>query len=84
MTEQIRFEDALARLVSVETMMAKDNPARMSALLERLGAALGLTVAVASKGNGATIDTLIEGVTDYAHEEAVRNRHLLFPAKERP
>jgi hypothetical protein len=48
MTEQIRFEDALARLVSVEAMMAKDNPARMSALLERLGAALGLTVAVAS------------------------------------
>lgn len=77
MTEQTSFEDALARLVSAEALMAKDNPARMSALLERLGAALGLTVAVASNGNGTTIDTLIEGVTDYAHEEAVRNMHVL-------
>lgn len=84
MTEQTSFEDALARLVSAEALMAKDNPARMSALLERLGAALGLTVVVASKGNGATIDALIEGVTSYAHEEAVRNRHILSAAKVWP
>lgn len=80
MTEQISFEDALARLVSVEAMKARDNPARMSNMIERLGAALGLTVAVASKGKASTIDTLIEGVTAYAHEEAVRNVSVLAAA----
>ena len=53
-------------------------------MIERLGAALGLTVAVASNGNGATIDTLIEGVTDYAHEEAVRNMRILSAVRGRP
>lgn len=80
MTDKVGFEDALARLVSVEAMQARHDPARMSNMIERLGAALGLTVAVASKGKGSTIDALIEGVTSYAHEEAVRNVSVLAAA----
>lgn len=80
MTDKVSFEDALARLVSVEAVQARQDPARMSNMIERLGAAIGLTVAVASKGKGATIDALIEGVTAYAHEEAVRNVGILKAA----
>ncbi|MFG1417230.1 hypothetical protein V5F38_05375 [Xanthobacter sp. V0B-10] len=40
-------------------------------LAERLATSLGLTVAMAAKGDGAKIDTLIEGATAHAHEEAV-------------
>lgn len=84
MGEQRHFEETLAQLVSAEAVKAQRDPERMSALIERLGAALGLTIAVACRGDGAKMDALLEGATAYAHEEAVRNSHIIAAMGKRP
>lgn len=63
------FADKLAALVALS---AKEGDAEhMGMMIERLAAALGFTIALASRGNGEAIDRMIAGAEAYAHAEAV-------------
>ena len=76
------FTDQLANLVSQEAAAAKSDADRMGVMIERLAAALGFTIALASHGDGKAIDTFIMGATSYAHEEAVeKSKFAKFMAK---
>lgn len=65
------FADALASLTSKEMTQARGDPDREADAVERLAHALGLAIAMAAGGDAKAIDTMIEGATAYAHEEAV-------------
>lgn len=65
------FSTKLDVLTSGELAAAKGDPERIGIMIEKLGRALGFTVAVAARGNGKGIDELCEGVTNYVHGEAV-------------
>lgn len=65
------FSDRLATVISSQAARARRDPALYAEIIERLSASLGLTIAMAARGDGAKIDTLIEGATAHAHEEAV-------------
>ena len=65
------FDDQLSHLISEEAAAAHNDADRLGAMIERMARALGFTIAIASRGDGKTIDTMIEGATAYAHEEAV-------------
>lgn len=63
------FTGKLAALVSFE---AKNSaPEDLVLVIERLATALGFTIALAARGNGAVIDELLTGAEGYAHQEAV-------------
>lgn len=67
--ERANFADKLAALVSCS---AKEGDAEhMGMMIERLAAALGFTIALASRGDAETIDRMIAGAESYAHAEAV-------------
>ena len=65
------FADALASLTSKEMTQARGDHDREADAVERLAHALGLAIAMAAGGNPQAIDTMFEGATAYAHEEAV-------------
>lgn len=65
------FADALASLTSKEMTQARGDQDREADAIERLARALGLSIAMAAGGDPKAIDTMIEGATAYAHEEAV-------------
>lgn len=83
MGEQLHFDQTFARLISAEAVKARMDPERMSALIERLAATLGLTIAVACRGDGTKLDVLLEGATAYAYQEAVRNSHIIAAMEEK-
>lgn len=70
------FSDKLASLCSLEMARARRGQADFGEMIERLAAALGMTIAVAAKGDGPTIDGLLQGAEDYAHAEAVAHAPL--------
>lgn len=65
------FSNKLAGLLSAEAARARREPARYAAMIERLAAGLGFTIAMAAEGDGALIDKLIAGAEAHAHQEAV-------------
>lgn len=65
------FADALASLISKEMTQARGDQGREADAIERLARTLGFAIAMASGGDPKAIDTMIEGATAYAHEEAV-------------
>lgn len=69
--EQDQFASTLVLLVSREVAASRGNQERLAFVIERLSASLGFTVALAANGHGPTIDTLIAGAEQYAHQEAV-------------
>jgi len=71
MTQDTNFSDRLASVIAGQAARARRDPALYADMIERLAASLGLTIAMAAKGDGAKIDTLIKGATAHAHEEAV-------------
>lgn len=70
------FADALASLTSKEMTQARGDQEREADAIERLARALGFSIAMATGGNPKAIDTMIEGATAYAHEEAVATAPL--------
>jgi hypothetical protein len=70
------FGDQLAALVAEEVTQARLNPARQAAAVELLASSLGFAVAMASRGDRLTLDTLMEGATAYAHTAAVERAHV--------
>ena len=66
---ETQFADKLAALVAMEAK--NDEPEILGVMIERLAAALGFTIALAARGNGAAIDELLAGAEGYAHREAV-------------
>lgn len=70
------FADDLSRLVAIEAAKARTDPERLSEMMERLAAALGMTVALAAKGDPQMIDTLMTGAEAYAHSEAVEKGRI--------
>lgn len=71
------FADKLASLTASEAAKAKGDPERMGAMVERLSAALGFTIAIAANGDGPTIDEMMSGAEAYAHQEAVDKAPLI-------
>lgn len=60
-------------------MVAKEltgDAEQIGALIERLTDALGLAIAVASRGDGRTSDTLFEGATAYLTEAISHHEKL--------
>lgn len=70
------FADALASLTSKEMTQARGDHDREADAIERLARTLGFAIAMAAGGDPKTIDTMIEGATAYAHEEAVSSAPL--------
>jgi len=70
------FEDQLAKLVAEEMGAARGDHDRMAAVIERLSAALGFSIAITSQGDPQMIDTLMHGAERYAHEEAVSKARI--------
>lgn len=69
--------DFASKLASLVSMSAKDGDAdHMGMMIERLAAALGFTIAIAARGDGDAIDTMIAGAEAYAHAEAVEKAPL--------
>lgn len=71
------FTDDLAKLVSVEAAASRGNPERLAVMIERLSAALGMTIALATRGDPRGIDEMIEGATAFAHGEAVEKARVV-------
>lgn len=67
----MNFSDELATLVAREMADAKGDADRMGTAIERLSASLGLTIALACRGDAAAIDQMIAGAEGYIHAEAV-------------
>lgn len=67
------FETKLGAMVSKELC---GDAEQIGALIERLTNALGLAIAVASRGDGATADTLFEGATAYLTEAIAHHEKL--------
>lgn len=65
------FSDRLSALVAQEATASHGDAERFGVMIERLAAALGFTVAMAARGDGNAIDTMLTGAEGYAHEEAV-------------
>lgn len=65
------FADKLAALTAAEGAACKGDPDRMGVMIERLAAALGFTIAIASRGDPKFIDEMMAGAEAYAHAEAV-------------
>lgn len=71
-TPQDRFASKLAALVSMEVAAAHGDADRIGWVIERLAVALGFSVALAARGDPATIDALMTGAEAHAHAEAVQ------------
>lgn len=70
------FTDELAKLTSIEAAASKGDPERLALMIERLSAALGMTIALATRGDPRGIDEMIEGATAFAHGEAVEKARV--------
>lgn len=70
------FNTKLDILTSAELTACKGDTERLAAMVEKLGSALGFTVAMASRGDPKGIDTFCEGLTHYIHGEAVSKAPL--------
>ncbi|MDQ0506009.1 hypothetical protein [Xanthobacter agilis] len=71
MIDDTAFSDRLAVVIAEQASHARRDPALYAEMIERLSHALGLTIAMAARGDGRRIDVLIEGATSHAHAEAV-------------
>jgi hypothetical protein len=71
------FPNELAYLVAKESAASRRDTARIVEMIERLAAALGMTIAIASHGDPQKIETPIAGAEAYAMEEAVGRSKLL-------
>ncbi len=71
------FADELSRLAAKEAAAAKSDPERLGDMIERLSASLGMTIALAAKGDAKTIDTLITGCEAHIHAEAVDKARVI-------
>lgn len=67
------FETKLGAMVSKELTGDAD---QIGALIERLTDALGLAIAVASRGDAHTADTLLEGASGYLAEAVAQHEKL--------
>lgn len=82
--EADRFASRLTMLVSKEVAASRGDPERLAFVIERLSASLGFSVAIAARGDGPTIDTLMAGAEQYAHQEAVDAAMMLGICRARP
>lgn len=73
---ELPFATSLASLIRKEMTQARGDKDREADAIERMARALGFSIAMASGGDPKAIDTMIEGATAYAHEEAVSVAHL--------
>ncbi len=69
--QDFAFGDKLSALCSLEMARARRGEADFGAMIERLAATLGFTIAMAARGDGEAIDQLLAGAEGYAHSEAV-------------
>lgn len=67
------FSEKLGAMVSKELC---GDAEQIGALIERLTDALGLAIAVASRGDGQSSDALFEGATAYLSEAIVHHEKL--------
>ena len=65
------FGERLSLLVSSELPHARRDVHRLSLMIERLSAALGLVIAVGARGNVTDAETLAEGSRHYIDQEIV-------------
>lgn len=70
------FEEQLATLVSRAVADARHDAEQLGVIVERLAAALGFTVSIAARGDGAAIDRMTEAASMYVLEEAARKAPL--------
>lgn len=77
------FADNLSKLIIAESVAAAGNAERSAEMLERLGAAVGMAVAIAAQGDRKAIDELMTGLEAYALQEAARQAPLAFMVAER-
>ena len=73
MSEGMDFQTKLGAIVAKELTGDAD---QMGVLIERLTDALGLAIAVASRGDAETADTLLEGASGYLAEAIAHHEKL--------
>lgn len=71
------FRSDLIRLVSREAAAERQNTAGLADMIECISAALGMSIAIASRGDPKMIDTLMSGAEAYALEEAVERSAVI-------
>jgi len=71
------FGDQLAALTAKESAAAMGDNERLGEMVERLASALGFTIAIACRGDGAVIDEMMAGAEAHAHAEAVERAPLI-------
>lgn len=71
MADAPNFGDRLAALCAQEMAAARGDRERAGAMIERLAASLGFSIAMAAGGEPGAIDELLAGAEGYAHAEAV-------------
>lgn len=67
------FETRLSAMVSKELT---GDAAQIGGLVEQLTRSLGFAIAIASRGDAAMADTLLEGASGYLAEEVARHEKL--------
>lgn len=61
----VDFADKLSAVCSGELALAKRDPERMGAMIERLCNSLALTIAVACNGDHKGMDNMLEGANSH-------------------
>lgn len=71
------FTNTLALLVGQEMMRARNDPDRQAAIIERLGAMLGIAIATIARGDSVKIGEMAENASLYTLERAAGTARLL-------
>lgn len=65
------FTSRLQAMIAKEASAANGDYERFAVMIEAVARALGFTLALATRGNGAAIDAMMPGIEGYVHSEAV-------------
>lgn len=71
------FDQSFTALVAKEAAASRGDPERLGSMIERLSASLGMTIALATNGDPAGIDTMVTGCEAHIHAEAVDKARVI-------
>lgn len=77
MSARSDFNNTFTALIAKEAAASRSDPERMGSMIERLSASLGMTIALATNGDPAGIDTMVTGCEAHIHAEAVDRARVI-------
>lgn len=72
----VPFGDRLSALCAAEAVLARRDPDRMAAMIERLTNSLAFTIAINAGGNSEAASQLVEGVIAHLFERATAHERI--------